>query len=318
MIPYTPPKRAPLPVIDIDRSRDDATIAAELRTAALDTGFFYVARHGVAETTIAAAFAALPRFFALPLDVKEGLRRGKGRKGFEGTGIQVIDNGSPPDLKESWNVGWERGPQEPDYAVNQWPEGLPGFREAIEAYYRAVDAVGARLVPLVARSLDLPADFFSAAFTPAKTSLRCLCYPPQPEDAAFNQMGAGAHTDIGALTILAQDACGGLELCNVAGEWLSAEVIPGTFVVNIGDLLARWTNDRYRSSLHRVMHAQTKRTRYSMAFFSSPTYYTEVAPIPTCVEPGERPKYEPVLAGEFSKMRLAKTRAHLADVALQG
>lgn len=318
MIPYKPPKVAPLPVIDIGPQRADAAIAREIRTAALDTGFFYVANHGVPADTTAGAFAALPRFFALPLEVKEQLRRGKGRKGFEGTGVQIIDAGSPPDLKESWNVGWERGPEEPDYAINQWPEGLPGFREAIETYYRSADAVGARLIRLVALSLDLPADYFAQAFTPPKTSLRCLCYPPQPEDAEFNQMGAGAHTDIGVLTILAQDDCGGLELCNVAGEWLSAQVIPGAFVVNIGDMLARWTNDRYRSSLHRVMHAASQRARYSMAFFYSPTYFTQVEPIPSCIAAGEAPKYEPILAGEFSAMRLARSRAHLQDVALQG
>ena len=318
MIPYTPPKRAPLPVIDIGTSRDDAAIARELRTAALDTGFFYIAQHGVPVATVQAAFDALPRFFALPLDMKERLRRGKQRKGYEGTGVQVIDAGSPPDLKESWNVGRDREPNDPSFTVNQWPDDLPGFREAIQAYYESVEAIGLRLIGLVALSLDLPADYFDEAFTPPKTSLRCLAYPPQPPNAAANQMGAGAHTDIGVLTILAQDDCGGLELRNVAGEWLSADVIPGTFVVNIGDLLARWTNDRYRSSLHRVMHATTTRTRYSMAFFYSPTYSTSVAPIQSCITPGEVPRYEPILAGEFSAMRLARSRAHLADAALHG
>lgn len=318
MIPYTKPKEAPLPVIDIGRERDAATIAREIRTAALDTGFYYIANHGVPQAARDRAFDALPAFFDLPLEEKERLRRGKGKKGYEGTGVQIIDAGSPPDLKESWNVGWERGAREPEAAINQWPERLPGFKDAIKAYYRELDALGARLIRLTALSLELPEDYFVEAFTPPHTSLRCLCYPPQPEAAEFNQMGAGAHTDIGMLTILAQDDCGGLELCTVDGEWRSAAVIPETFVVNIGDLLARWTNDRYRSSLHRVMHAQTKKTRYSMAFFYGPTYYTKVEPIPSCIPPGEAPKYEPVLAGEFSLMRLARSRRHLQDVALQG
>jgi len=318
MIPYKPPSVAPLPVIDIGKERDEAVIAQEIRTAALDTGFFYIANHGVPSQTVDGAFAVLPQFFGLPLELKERLRRGKGRKGFEGTGVQIIDAGSPPDLKESWNVGWERDPSDPNPPINQWPENLPGFRAAIEGYYGAAEAVGARLIRLVALSLSLPVDYFTASFDPPSTSLRCLCYPPQPEDAQYNQMGAGAHTDIGALTILAQDDCGGLELCNVAGEWLSAQVIPGTFVVNIGDMLARWTNDRYRSSLHRVMHATTKRTRYSMAFFYSPRYATTIAPIPSCIASGEQPKYEPILAGEFSAMRLARSRLHLQDATLQG
>ena len=318
MIPYKPPKVAPLPVIDIGTKRDEAAVAREIRGAALDTGFFYIANHGVSPEVIGGAFSALPQLFALPLEAKERLRRGKGRKGYEGTGVQIIDAGSPPDLKESWNVGWEHDPTDPNPPINQWPEGLPGFREAIDAYYGQLYALGGRLIRLVALSLDLPADYFNDAFSPPSTSLRCLCYPPQPEAAEYNQMGAGAHTDIGVLTMLAQDDCGGLELCNVAGEWLSAQAIPGTFVVNIGDLLMRWTNDRYRSSLHRVMHATTKRSRYSMAFFYSPRYATTIAPLASCIAPGEQPKYEPVLAGEYSAMRLARSRLHLQDVALQG
>lgn len=318
MIPYKKPKLAPLPVIDIGPARDDATIAQEIRTACLDTGFFYISNHGVTAEALSGAFAALPRFFALPLEAKERLRRGKGRKGFEGTGVQIIDAGSPPDLKESWNVGWERDPEDPNPSVNQWPEGLPGFQEAIESYYRSVDAVGARLIRLVALSLGLPANYFDEAFDPPSTSLRCLCYPPQPQDTEYNQMGAGAHTDIGVLTMVAQDGVGGLKLCNVAGEWLSAQVIPGTFVVNVGDMLMRWTNGVYRSSMHRVMHAQSAAARYSMAFFYGCKYATPIAPIAQCVPAGEEPTYEPVVAGEYSAMRLARSRSHLQDVALQG
>src|SRR5208283_2681750 len=115
----------------IGKERDEATIAREIRIAALDTGFFYITKHGVPPGTVDAAFAVLPQFFGLPLELKERLRRGKGRKGFEGTGVQIIDAGSPPDLKESWNMGWERDPTDPSPPINQWPEGLPGFREAI-------------------------------------------------------------------------------------------------------------------------------------------------------------------------------------------
>lgn len=307
---YTPPKVAPIPVIDLDPARAPEAIAAEIRTAAVDTGFFYVKNHGVVQTTVDDAFDACVRFFDLPLEAKERIPREPTTKGYEGMEKQHLDTGSAPDLKESWNCGLDRGPVTPGFATNKWPAELPdaAFRTPIETYVRAVDGVAARLMPLIARSLGLAPDYFAETFRYPSVSLRCLCYPPQPENPKFNQMGAGAHTDGGAITILAQDDCGGLEIQNVYGEWLRAEVIPGTFVVNIGDTLARWTNDLYRSSVHRVMHALVKRTRYSMAFFYSPSYYTRIECIPTCLGPGETPKYEPVIAGEHAAYRLSRSR----------
>jgi len=307
---YTPPKVAPIPIIDVSPSLPPDAVAAEIRTAALDTGFFYIKNHGVDQALVDAAFTACARFFALPLEAKERIPREPTTKGYEGMEKQHLDPGSAPDVKESWNCGWDRGPVTPGFTRNKWPEELAPalFRELIEAYYRAVDGVAARLMPLFARSLELPADYFEELFRYPGTSLRVLCYPPQPENPKFNQMGAGAHTDGSAITVLAQDDCGGLEIQNVHGEWLRAEVVPGTFVVNIGDTLARWTNDRYRSSVHRVMHAITPKTRYSMAFFYSPSYYTRIECIPTCLAPGEQPKYEPVTCGEHSNYRLSRSR----------
>jgi isopenicillin N synthase-like dioxygenase len=307
---YTPPKVAPIPIIDVNPALSPDGVAAEIRKAALDTGFFYIKNHGVDQAIVAAGFAACSRFFALTLEAKERIPREPTSKGYEGMEKQHLDPGSAPDVKESWNCGLDRGPVTPGFTRNKWPEELAPdvFREPIETYVRAVDGVAARLMPLFARSLDLPADYFADLFAYPSVSLRVLCYPPQPENPKFNQMGAGAHTDGSAITVLAQDDCGGLEIQNVHGEWLRAEVVPGTFVVNIGDTLARWTNDRYRSSVHRVMHAITPKTRYSMAFFYSPSYHTRIECIPTCLAPGEQPKYEPVTAGEHADYRLSRSR----------
>jgi isopenicillin N synthase-like dioxygenase len=307
---YTPPRVAPIPVIDLDPARPPATVAAEIRQASIASGFFYVRNHGVEQQVIDDAFAAMARFFALPLEAKERIPREPTTRGYEGMEKQHLDPGSAPDLKESWNCGIERDVDTPRDAKNKWPAELPDavFRAPVETYLYALEALAKRLMPLFARSLDLAPDYFDEMFRNGSAGIRALCYPPQPENPKFNQMGAGAHTDGGSITILAQDDCGGLEVQNAQGEWLRADVIPGTFVVNIGDTLARWTNDLYKSTVHRVMHALVPRTRYSIPFFYGPSYYTKIECIPTCLGPGEKPKYEPVIAGEYGAYRLSRSR----------
>ncbi len=303
---YQPPKSATIPVVDIDRSRPIDEIAAEFRAAAVDTGFLYVTNHGIAPSVTAAAFAALHRFFALPADVKAKYPRGGGMgRGWEGLEAQANDTASAPDYKESWNFTLRGDPTK--RAPNKWPAELsePEFREPMSTYYLSVAMVGDYLMHVFARSLALPRDYFDAMFNDGLTSCRCLYYPPHPANPKFNQLGAGAHTDAGVLTLLAQDDAGGLEVQNAQGEWLRADVIPNTLVVNIGDMAARWTNDRYKSTKHRVMNA-SGRERYSMAYFHGPAYDTVIECIPTCLEPGEQPKYPPVSIGEYTTQRLAR------------
>ena len=303
---YEPPKTAPIPVIDIDRARPIDDVAAEFRAAAVDTGFLYVKNHGIHPSVRSAAFAALHRFFALPAEAKAQVPRGGGMgRGWEGLEAQANDTASAPDYKESWNFSLRADPAK--RPPNKWPAQLDDsvFREPMMSYYLSVAAVGDYLMHVFARSLSLPRDYFDTMFLDGLTSCRCLYYPPHPVNPKFNQLGAGAHTDAGVLTLLAQDETGGLEVQNASGEWLRAEVIPDTLVVNIGDMAARWTNDRYRSTKHRVMNA-SGRERYSMAYFHGPAYDTIIACIPTCLEPGEQPKYPPVSIGEYTAQRLAR------------
>lgn len=329
MIAYSAPKTADkLPLIDLRASfsADPAArigVALEIRKAVTDTGFLYVTNHGVDQAIVDAAFEQGRRFLDLPLAVKEQYARGRGKRGYEGLEGQAVDRTlaggerSAPDYKESYNFGRDRGPVSPNFAENQWPAELAGFREPLEAYYTAVDGLAYHLVRMLALSLELDEHAFDPAFEYAHGTCRLLRYPPQPANAKRNQMGAGAHTDIGAITILAQDDRQALEVLHRSGDWIKAEPIRGTFVVNIADMFPRWTNDIYRSSMHRVMNNASGRDRHSIVFFYSPNYYTEIACVPTCLAPGERPKYEPIVAGEYARARLAASRAHATGEATE-
>jgi isopenicillin N synthase-like dioxygenase len=304
---YEPPKTAPIPVIDIDRARSIEDVAADFRAAAIGMGFLYVKNHGIHRSVTRAAFDACARLFDLPVAAKERMLRDGGMgRGWEGLEAQRNDTASAPDFKENWSVTLRGDPM--NRPPNKFPSELSDreFREPITTYYLAVAGVADHLMHVFARSLDLPIDYFDAMCEDGVTSLRCLRYPVHPENAKFNQLGAGAHTDAGVLTLLAQDDAGGLEVKSAQDEWLSAEVIPDTLVVNLGDCAQRWTNDRYRSTLHRVKNAAADRYRFSMAYFHSPAYNTQIACIPTCLEPGETPKYEPVSIGEYTAARLAR------------
>lgn len=297
MIIYTPPKPATsIPVIDL--GLEPGAIARQVHRACRQTGFFYVANHGVPADLVAGQFAAARAFFDLPLDAKTALhmKRSPSTAGYEPIGGQQLDSqdattdAAPPDLKESFYSAMEL-PDDHPWAVkrirgfghNQWP-ALDGFREQTLAYHGAVRALGDRVLSYLALSLDLDADWFAPFYDMPSGMLRMIKYPPQPAGSAYNQIGAGAHTDWGGITLLAQDAAGGLEVQNVAGDWIEATPIPDTFVVNLGDLMARWTNGIYTSNMHRVKNNVSGRDRYSLPYFHSPRPDATISPIPTCVD----------------------------------
>ena len=161
--------------------------------------------------------------------------------------------------------------------------------------------LGDRLMALFARGLGMPPGFFADKTAQAANALRAINYPARDTAPLPGQLRAGAHTDYGTLTILRQDAVGGLEVLGPGGRWAGVEPVPGAFVINIGDLMARWTNDRWRSTVHRVVDppdpAAAAARRQSMPFFQNANWSAEISCLPTCREPGEKPRYEPVLAG---------------------
>ncbi len=304
-----------LPIIDLGSSLDGdgaslPRIAKEVGAACRDVGFFYVVNHGVDPELIAKAFAQSHDFFALPSADKRALAIETigGNRGYSGLLHEALDPARGPDMKEAFNVGFELAADDPELlagapfrSLNAWP-GLSGFRETVLSYYDACAALGVRLHRAFARDLGLSRDFFDDKFDRPMATLRLLHYPPPPRDAAA-PTGAGTHTDYGNLTLLSTDYVAGLEVRTRAGQWIEAPVVPGAFIVNIGDCLMRWTNDVYVSTPHRVVN-RSARERYSIAFFYDPNPDARVEAIPSCVGEGEVGRYPPILAAEYLTMRL--------------
>jgi isopenicillin N synthase-like dioxygenase len=299
--------RSSLPIIDIAGLKsphlaDRAAVAAEMHAACSHNGFFYVRNHGIAEILVNAVFAEAERLFALPISAKAAMdkARSAANRGYEPLGGQTLEAGALPDLKEGFYIGSEHAPDDPrvlagkfNHGPNQWPTALPALRPTMEAYFSAMVALGEQLMGGLALSLDLPERYFDSFCCDAMATLRLLHYPPQPVDGDPAQSGAGAHTDFGGLTLLRQGEVGGLQVWDQANDgWIHADPVPGTYVVNLGDMIARWTNDRYRSTLHRVVNS-SGRERYSIPFFYVGNFDHEVACIPTCRVADEPPKYPP-------------------------
>ena len=313
--------RASLPVIDVaglmsSKLADRQAVGARLRAACLDNGFFYIANHGVPETSVADVFSEAAAFFELPAEQKAEVdkSRSKANRGYEPMQGQTLEPGAPPDLKEGYYIGPEHAADDPrvraglfNHGANQWPSSRPRFKGVMQSYLDTMLSLAERMMGGIALSLDLPEDYFAGYCTDAMATVRLLHYPPQPVHGNPAQKGAGAHTDFGGLTLLRQGDVGGLQVWDQgSGGWIHAAPVPGTFVVNLGDMIARWTNDRYRSTLHRVVNASGKE-RYSVPFFYTGNYAHTVACIPTCLAPGEQPKYPPITVEQHMRAMYQRT-----------
>ena len=318
---------AAIPLIQLET--DDTgrrTAARAIDAACRDIGFFGVASHGVPAATIADMWAASRAFFDLPADEKRRVEMPYngypyGYSPYLNEGLaQSRGDAAPPDLKESFNMGPPVRPAALPpgadaafaFADTPWPTASPGFRAAWEAYYGALNALAGRLMSLFALALDLDPDFFDDKIDRHISALRAIDYPHPMQAPMPGQLRAGAHSDYGSLTILLQeDAPGGLQVRDRSGAWRDVPHVPGAFVVNIGDLMARWTNDRWVSTLHRVVNppadAGGSTRRQSVAFFHQPNWDAQIECIPSCLAPGEQPKYAPVGSGAYLMAKFQST-----------
>jgi isopenicillin N synthase-like dioxygenase len=323
MIVYEPPEAAKhIPIVDFSGafSADPAArkdVAWEVHKAGRETGFFYLTGHGVAAETMARQLEFSRRFFEQSLEEKLAVRMSNSPclRGYDPMGRQALDADSPPDLKESFMLGRDLGPNHPLIrrgipfeGPNQWPDGLPGFRAQMELYTAEMIRLGQALGAILALSLDLPEDHLKDGLDEPNCAIRLLRYPPHPADARFNQLGAGAHTDWGLLTILLQDDSGGLEVQSGDGDWIRADPIPGTFVINMGDMVPRMTNGLYRSNYHRVLNNLRGGDRYSVATFFNPPFDYIVSCAPTCAQLAEAVP-PPCTFGEHIQDMMRRTQA---------
>ena len=303
-----------IPLVDLGPLVDGApgaarTVARAVGRHAAEVGFFYVRNHGVSQALIDGLLAAGRRFFALPDERKMEIRVNALHRGYVNPGQAILSARAKPDYKESFVWGLELPGDDPDVRAgkalmgpNQWPADVPELAASVDRYFKAIMQRGLTLLRAVAVSLDLPESFFAERYQKPLARGAVLHYPPQPDWMGEDQFGSSAHTDYGCVTLLWQDPVGGLQVRNKAGQWIAAPPVPGTFVVNLGDFMARWTNDRFASTPHRVVN-RSGVERYSIPVFLDPDHDTVVECLASCQGPGNPPRYPSTTCGEYIKGR---------------
>jgi isopenicillin N synthase-like dioxygenase len=303
-----------IPVLDLapllrgDPGADEA-LGEALRHAFEEVGFYFIVNHGVPQSLIDGAFEAARRVHDLPLERKLALRMNKDNVGylpFKGstTRHSNLNANNRPNLVEAFFTKRDLPADHPDRVAarpfrgpNQWPDDLPGFKEAVVAYSDAMERLALRLLPLYSMALQLPADFLPRAFKEPTYTLRMSHYPPQ-DAPADNEFGLAPHTDTSFMTMLAQNDVPGLSIRLPNGRWVDAPALPGSFLVNGGDLLRRWTNDRFLATPHRVMN-RSGQERYAIPFFLDCDYDHVMACLPTCQDADNPPRYPPITYPDY-------------------
>lgn len=317
-----------VPVIDVAPARggapaDRRRIAGLIDQACVEIGFFAVTGHGVAESVGRDLREAAHQFFALSPEAKRRASPTDDRtpRGYHAPGGEALaaanDAVAPPDLKEFYHVGpvdvgadaYYTSPKGRQFFLpNIWPADPPGFRAAAITYYRAMHQLVGVLMRLTALGLGIDETFFDDKVSRSIGTMRLNYYPRQVLAPLAGQLRAGAHTDYGGLTILnGEDVPGGLQVWTRSGRWIDVRTPPEQLVVNIGDLLMRWTNDRWLSNMHRVVNPPREdgrnQPRLSIAFFNHPNWDVMIE----CVAPAGQAKHAPVMSGDYRDLKYAKT-----------
>lgn len=281
-----------------------ARVAKDVRRALESTGFMYLRGLPIAPPMVHGAFAAMRRFFALPQDLKRryasaGLDASFGYQGLE---VESPDARSLPQLKESFTM---RNVLAVESSVT-WPDA--SFRETAVGFYQASVVAAYRMLEVLGCGLDLPANFFASRHTGQNIALRFLHYPANLVPRG-SQFGDGAHTDYGSITLVFQQDVEGLEVCGMDGTWHRAPLLADCALLNTGDLMQRWTNDRFRSTLHRVPPIEGPRDRYSIALHMDPDAAVNVECLQSCVARNHPARYPPITAGEHIRRKTAAANA---------
>jgi len=319
-----------VPVVDIapflagppDRKRQ---VAAEVGRACEEIGFLIVRGHGVPRDLVEEMYDVSKRFFDLPVEEKMKARGRDRSRGYGPVGDEALSYGlgkaAPADVKESLYEGpmdvpetpYYRGPQgAPHFVPNLWPERPPELAAVWRAYYRQMERLASDIMRVFAAALALPEQFFADKIDRHVSRVRAIHYPDQRDDPLPGQLRAGEHTDYGTMTILRiEDVPGGLQVKTRQGQWLDFLAVPETFVVNIGDLMMHWTNDRWISTLHRVVNpprdAKLGTGRISLAFFHQPNYDALIECLSSCQGPGNPAKHPPITSGEHRNRKFSAT-----------
>ena len=305
-----------IPVVDIGPLRDGSdplAVARALHQASQDVGFIYISNHGIAPETLSAVRQTALDFFSGPPEIKESARITAKHRGWLSQGGARMGDDQKADLKESFVWGWQdsAGATPEDHSLrgaNNWPAALPALETAAMRWFGEAHAVAAQLMRGFALGLDKPEDLFLAAGGQPMSRGSFVYYPPQPAEMGVDQFGVGPHTDFGVLTVLAQDDVGGLQVQTVEGDWIDAPPLADTLVVNVGDLLARWTNDSYISTPHRVVNS-SGRERLSMVLAYDPEPLTMIDPRNVFGAEVET-AYEPITCGDYLEWRFRKAFAY--------
>ncbi|GAB5097687.1 isopenicillin N synthase family dioxygenase [Caballeronia sp. HLA56] len=309
-----------VPVISFADFKDDDSagrmrVAQKIQEACEKVGFMYLSDHGVPQEKIDRLFGAAKEFFALPEAVKldhDLQSTPEWNRGYQAFGAKQYANATSPDLNEAFKFQRELEANDPDivdgnrvHRLNKWPNNtvVPAmWRLTLLDYFGEMEKLSGRLLRAFALALDLPEDHFAKYYRKPITQISLLHYPPQ-EPKLDTDYGIRPHTDDTSFTILAQDDVGGIQVQS-GDKWVDARPIPGTFLINIGNMMARWTNDRFASTMHRVYNHSGKE-RYSAPFFAIPDFDTVVECLPNCVAPGEAPKFAPMHVGQSLQKRFS-------------
>jgi isopenicillin N synthase-like dioxygenase len=324
---------AAVPVIDLSgfstgSASERRHVVAAVKHACERVGFFVISGHGVSDAKIRAIFAEGRAFFALSVSEKMRIKRpgpgiSRGYNSLAGQSLALTrGKEAPPDLMESLGFGpiettdepyWTQGFGPVHAYPNLWPESRPAFRSAVTEYWRAMEELSSRLMRVFALALELDEDFFVTRSDRHVSNMRINYYPAQDQPPEPGQLRAGAHSDYGAFTILrGENAPGGLEVLRHGGDWAPVPALEDTFIINIGDLLMRWTNDHWVSTLHRVVNppeaVRRNVDRMSVAFFFIPNHDVEVRCLESCMDDHNAPRYAPVTAGAHWRGKILAAR----------